>query len=301
MSVILPVKHFCTKCGWAYEEHNSIVYQSCQRCGKLEKETLSLTENLDDLLDLSAEPTTLSTALPHISPGPPPLSSPSPQAYPRDHGMSLPPQESSIAIEELEQKDVTQTIEPSFQNVCKPFKQYKSIKNINRRSRAYSRQFVVSVNNFSAEPTDAVNVRPLVNNIVDLVKKCYESKDSSGYEELVILLAREKRTGTAWKEIADETIMELIINEVKVFYFVQALIHTFKISEYDFGNFIATPPDQGTMSLIEEALCHECMPLFMELLQLKREILGGVLESNDVPAEAQEKILFLLRQQKTGE
>merc|ERR1719193_1557276 len=142
-----------------------------------------------------------------------------------------------------------------------------------------------------------MNARPLVNNIVDLVIECYEGKPS-GYAELENLLAKEKRKGTTWQEIADETIMELIINEVKVFYFAQALIHIFDISKYDFGNFISTPPDQGTMSLIEEALCHDSMPLFIELLQLERDILSGVLESKDVPSEAQEKIILLLSQQQ---
>jgi len=295
MSVILPVEHFCLRCGWAYEGDNLLVLEDCQRCGKLEKAALLISEPSEKFRALAVEPITVSSALPKVFVGPPPLSSPSPKVYPREHGMSLPPQQSAIPAEESKEKDIGQTVVPSLENVCKPFKKYKSIKNINRRSRAYSRQFVDSVN--FAGPTE-VYARPIVNKILDLVKKCYKSKDS--YEEMETILAKEQRKGSAWKEIADETIMELIINEVKVFYFAQALIHTFKISKFDFGIFIATPPDQGTMSLIEEALCHNSMPLFVDLLQKEGDILSGVLESKDVPAQAQEKIISLLSQLKSG-
>jgi len=295
MSVILPVEHFCLRCGWAYEGDNTLVLDDCRRCGKLEKAALLISQPSEKFRALTVEPITVNSALPKVWSSPPPLSSPSPEVYPREYGMSLPPQQSAIAIEEFGQKDIRQTVIPSLQNVCKPFKKYKSIKNINRRSRAYSRQFVASVN-FPGPPE--VSARPLVKNIVDLASKCWKSKDS--YEEMGILLVKEQQKGTAWKEIADETIMELIINEVQVFYFAQALIRTFKISKCDFGNFIATPPDQGTMSLIEEALCHDSMPLFVELLKQERDILSGVLESKDVPAEAQEKIILLLSQLKSG-
>jgi len=297
MSVILPVEHFCLRCGWAYEGDDSLILEDCRRCGKLEKAALLISEPSEKFRALAVEPITVNSALPKVFVGPPPLSSPSPKVYPREHGMSLPPQHSVIPAEKSQEKDIGQKVVPSIENVCKPFQKYKSIKNINRRSRAYSRQFVASVN--FAGPTE-IYARPIVNKLVDLVTKCYKSKDS--YEEMETILAKEQRNdGSLWKAIADETIMELLINEVNIFYFAQALIHTFKISKYDFGNFIATPPDKGTMSLIEEALCHDSMPLFLDLLQKEGDILSGVLESKDVPAEAQEKIILLLRQQKSSE
>jgi len=292
MSVILPVKWFCTVCGWAYSRDDS---SKCRRCGHQKTESLSLYEPPEDFLDPISEPLMLKSAIFDKPFGPPPLMSPSPKAYPREHGIALPHQLSPRGFEELEQKDIGKICAPKFQNVCKPFKRFRSMSKSNRMSRAYSRQFLASVN-FGEGPSDhLVNARPLVNNIVNLVEKCYESKDSSGYEEMQLLLRTERQKGTPWQEIADETIMELIINELRIFYFAKALIKAYNVSTYDFGNFISAPPDKGTMSLIEEAVCHNSMTLFVDLLQMG-DVLSGVLESKDVPAEAQEKILLLLNQ-----
>jgi len=287
MSVILPVEQFCLGCGWAYEQDKSSI---CRRCGQ---ETLSVPEIPENFLD-TCEPIILDSAILDDTFGPPPLMSPSPKVYPREHGLSLPHAPSPRDSDESDQKDEAVTaVVSKLQRACKPFKRFKSMSKANRRSRAYSKQFIESVNFAAGSSEQIVNARPLINNIVSLAEQCYESKDSSVLEEMEHILTLEKQKGSSWQEIADEAIMELIINELKIIYFAKPLMKAYGITTHEFGHFISTPLDRGTMSLMEEAVCHDSMSLFVEILQIG-DVLSGVLESKDVPAEAQEKIIALL-------
>merc|ERR1719193_2427902 len=98
----------------------------------------------------------------------------------------------------------------------KNFKQ--KLKNVNRRSRAYSRQFVmhVMIRNEMSIPEPVIeedfgaNARPVVKTIVELAQQYLIDKSELVMENLRDALEQEKLQGTAWRDIADETIMELI-------------------------------------------------------------------------------------------
>merc|ERR1719499_651978 len=155
---------------------------------------------------------------------------------------------------------------------------FKNKLNANRRSRCISRNFVMHVMNRNEgvnipepvieEEEIGLVARPVVKKIVDIVQK--RKTDDARQVSIAIgeILQKEKANGTPWREIADETIMELIIHEVNAYSFILALISTYAIAAYDVGRFFATPPDEGTMSLIEEAVCQDSMDLFDEVLKL---------------------------------
>merc|ERR1719233_960388 len=165
--------------------------------------------------------------------------------------------------------------------------------NANRRSRCYSRTFVMHVMNRNEgvsipepviEEEVGLTARPVVRKIVDIAQKIRTDDGQKVSVAIGNVLQKEKGEGTPWREIADETIMELIIREVNGYNFVLALISIYAISAYDVGRFIATPPDEGTMSLIEEAVCQDTLDLFDEVLKLD-SVMQGVLECEDLSDE----------------
>jgi len=176
-------------------------------------------------------------------------------------------------------------------------KKNKKLKNVNRRSRVYSWQFVknvVSSKNDLAIPDPVMEekqsqARPVVNLIVKLLQE-YKTNDDS----IEKLLLQERLLGTPWREIADETIVELILEGVNALQFINALINAYGLPPSDVGLFLATPHDEGTMSLIEEAVCQDSLDLFFEVLKMDDNLLKGVLECKETTEFVEKEISDLL-------
>jgi len=174
-------------------------------------------------------------------------------------------------------------------------KSVKPVKNIDRtkkRSRAFDRQFVLKLGKETAPE------RSVVNTLVDLSLN-YKSESAKVIDALEKILTVERMKESKWRDIADETIIELIVNDVNVFNFVSALIRTYSIDTYEFGQFIATPYDKDTMSLIEEAVCQESIELFLQTLRMDQDLQRGVLECKDVVDGVRKEIFDLLDRSST--
>jgi len=183
-------------------------------------------------------------------------------------------------------------------------KKNKKLKNVNRRSRVYSWQFVKNVNSKSdlSIPDPVVEeksqARPVVLLIVKLLQESDEGTEDDSIEKL---LAQEKLLGTPWREIADETIVELILDGVNAYQFIIALINAYNIPPSDVGLFLATPHDEGTMSLIEEAVCQDSLGLFFEVLKMDNDLLKGVLECKETTEFVEKEISDLLNDMGNNE
>jgi len=177
-----------------------------------------------------------------------------------------------------------------------PLKKNNQNKHVNRRSRAYSWQFVHNVILPKKIPAPVVEeqiqiqARPAVKEIMKLVSET-GNESSSAIEEV---LREEKRQGTSWREIADETIMELILKSIDAFQFISILTKAYDIQPSDVGLFLATPPDAGTMSLIEEAVCQQMLGLFYDVLKMDTSLLKGVLSCKDTTQQVEKAIFELL-------
>merc|ERR1719204_2161204 len=123
----------------------------------------------------------------------------------------------------------------------------KKLKNVNRRSRVYSWQFVKNVVNSKSDlsiPEPVMEekqpqARPVVNLIVKLLQD-YKTDEGTKDDSIEKLLAQEKLLGTPWREIADETIVELILEGVNALQFIIALINAYGLPPADVGLFLAT-------------------------------------------------------------
>jgi len=177
-----------------------------------------------------------------------------------------------------------------------PTKKNNQNKHVNRRSRAYSWQFVHNVILPKKIPAPVIEeqiqiqARPAVKQIMKLVSGI-DNESSSAIEEILL---DEKRLGTSWREIADETIMELILKGVDAFQFISILAKAYDIPLSDVGLFLATPPDEGTMSLIEEAVCQHMLGLFYEVLKMDISLLKGLLSCKDTTTQVEKAIFELL-------
>jgi len=180
----------------------------------------------------------------------------------------------------------------------------KQQKHVTRRSRAYSWQFVKNVVTqkdlsipapvIEEQPPMQAEARPVVNSIVELAPQFKTSDGVLATDAIEKILASEKQLGTTWREIADETIMELILKGLNAFNFIVALINAYDIQPYDVGLFLATPPDEGTMSLIEEAVCQELLELFREVLTMDDRLLKGLLECRETTEQVEKEIHDML-------
>merc|ERR1719410_2340265 len=139
------------------------------------------------------------------------------------------------------------------------------------------------------------SVRAVVRKIVEMTPLMKTDDGVLVVDAIEKLLTMEKLRGTKCLEIADEVYMELIIAEVNGYNFVAALLNVFEVSFEDFGLFLATPPDEGTMSLLEEAVCQESLDLFYEVLKMGDDaVLKGVLTCKDLPDEVRQEVLALM-------
>jgi len=167
--------------------------------------------------------------------------------------------------------------------------------NADRRSRCFSRSFAtqvisplgVMISEQINEEEIGLNAAPAVRKIVELSQNSGAEDDEKVFAGISNILRQEKAKPTPWREIADETIMELIIHDVNGWNFVRALISIYGVDTYDLGMFMATPPDEGTMCLIEEVLCQESLDLFEKVLKLDR-VLHGALECDDLCNEVKD-------------
>jgi len=181
-------------------------------------------------------------------------------------------------------------------------KRNKKLKNVNRRSRVYSWQFIKGVmqnNGLSNIPEPVMEekqnqARPAVNLIIKLLAENNTGDSMQAVNSIEKLLAQEKLLGTPWREIADETTVELILEGVNALQFIIALIKAYDIPPSDVGLFLATPHDEGTMSLIEEAVCQDSLDLFLEVLKMDDNLLKGVLECKDTTEFVEKEISDLL-------
>ena len=187
-------------------------------------------------------------------------------------------------------------------------KKNKKLKNVNRRSRVYSWQFVKNVVNSKSDlsiPEPVMEekqpqARPVVNLIVKLLQE-YKTDEGTKGDSIEKLLAQEKLLGTPWREIADETIVELILEGVNALQFIIALINAYGLPPADVGLFLATPHDEGTMSLIEEAVCQDSLDLFFEVLKMDNNLLKGLLDCKDTTEFVQKEIADLLNDMGNNE
>jgi len=195
------------------------------------------------------------------------------------------------------EKDSKNSADVKFFPFRKDVNVFQKMKNANRRSRCLSRTFTTNVISplgvsvpFSIKEEDMeYSTSPAVREIVELIEKNREGNGDKIIFAIENILSKEKSKGTSWREIADETIMELIIHDVNGYSFVQALIRTYNISAYEVGKFIATPLDEETMSLLEEATLQENLELFDEILKTKG-VMQGALECAELSDEVR-KIL----------
>merc|ERR1719510_1926233 len=139
------------------------------------------------------------------------------------------------------------------------------------------------------------SVREVVRKIVELTPQYKTENGVLVVDAIEKLLTMEKLRGTKCLEIADEVYMELIIAEVNGYNFVAALLNCYEMPFEDFGLFLATPPDEGTMSLLEEAVCQESLDLFYEVLKMGKDaVLKGVLSCKELPEEVRQEVLDLM-------
>jgi len=176
-------------------------------------------------------------------------------------------------------------------------------KHVNRRSRVYSWQFVNNVimpNNDLLRPAPVieeqvqVQARPAVKEIMKCMQMFISRNGKGSVAAIEEILLEEKRLGTPWREIADETIMELILKGVDAFKFISSLIKAYDIPPSDVGLFLATPPDEGTMSLIEEAVCQNMLGLFRGVLRMDVSLLKGLVSCKDTTEQVELEIFELL-------
>jgi len=261
---ILPVSDVCVKCGWACSS------VPCGRCGF--NETEDLKENVIPLPDDKAFLNSVNLQPPSYN-------------YTKNKFLT-----------------------GNYKMGAMVEKNSQKLRNGNRRSRALSRQFVnkvvVSKTSIAVPmPVLAENVgvwaRPVVNSIVELTSHHKTEDGTLSVDAIEKLLLQEKLQGTPWREVADETIMELILNGLEGSNFIAALVNAYDISTYDVGLFLATPPDEETMSLIEELVCHDSLDLFQKVLSTDENLLQGVLQSKDTTEEVQKVIFNVLNDKKT--
>merc|ERR1719410_1107644 len=139
------------------------------------------------------------------------------------------------------------------------------------------------------------SVRAVVRKIVEMTPLMKTDDGVLVVDAIEKLLTMEKLKGVSCLEIADEVYMELIIAEVNGYNFVAALLNVYEMSFQDFGLFLATPPDEGTMSLLEEAVCQESLDLFYEVLKMgDNAVLKGVLGCKELPEEVRQEVLDLM-------
>jgi len=286
---IAPVKQYCTQCGWADEVTAA---GNCPRCGASTFEELALR---DPPADGTGQPATTADS-----------SAPQPPVPPLENdGGGVVAQAGDEAKQAADPKATE-----LFTGARPPGGVKKKLLNVNRRSRAYSRQFVMKVANEAGaagdggvggvEPAAGIaeedpSVRPVVRKIVELTPQYQTDEGVLVVDALEKLLTVEKLKGTKCLEVADEVYMELIINEVNGYNFVAALLNVFEVSFEDFGLFLATPPDEGTMSLLEEAVCQESLDLFYEVLKMGKDgVLKGVLSCKELPEEVRQEVLDLM-------
>jgi len=174
---------------------------------------------------------------------------------------------------------------------------FKRTKSTARRSRCFSRTFAMNVTNplgiVVPEPLQSEEIfstSQLARDIVRLTRNKATEDVEKVFLKISHMLRKEKAKGTIWKRIADETIMELIIFDINVYNFARALISAYGVSAYSIGRFLATPPDEETISLIEEAICQDSLSLFEELLQLNG-VMRGLLECQELREEARKILL----------
>jgi len=184
-----------------------------------------------------------------------------------------------------------------------PSKKNNLHKHVNRRSRVLSWQFVNNVITLKndllipapvVEEQIQVQARPVVKEIMKCMPMFTSRNGKGSFAAIEELLLEEKRLGTPWREIADETIMELILKGVNAFTFISSLIKAYDILPSEVGIFLATPPDEGTMSLIEEAVCQNMLGLFRGVLRMDVSLLKGLVSCKDTTEQIEKEIFELL-------
>jgi len=276
----IPVLYFCSSCGWAIRDIDS----TCRRCEDPNQKKTSMRRPIfGKNTGISGNGT--------------------PTGYPPEE-LGIERFDNSGYLPEPDGLEKKSSFNNTIGNesTIKHKKFNKKLKNLNRRSRAYSRQFVMHVmtrNEISVPATvreDDFQADPIVNKIVQLAQRYRREKSELVLEDLEKILHNERLKGTTWQDIADKTIVELIINEIDALHFVAVLMNVYGISYYDFGRFLSTPPDEGTMSLIEEAVCQDLLDLFYDVLKMDRQVLRGVLNCNDVSLEVRDVLLSIIEQ-----
>jgi len=269
-----PVLYFCSSCGWATQDIDS----ACRRCPNQKKTSMQ-------------RPIFTSNSGNETASG----------YYPEPDGTEkLETLGHQTAWDEIEKKAPFYDSLANEKTIKRKFN--KKLKNVNRRSRAYSRQFVMHVmtrNEISVPETvreDEFETDPSVRKIVELAQQYRKNKSELVLEDLERVLVQERIKGRSWRDIADSTIVELIINEVDALHFAAVLMNVYGISYYDFGRFLSTPPDEGTMSLIEEAVCQDLLDLFYDVLKMDRQVLRGVLDCNEISLEVRDVLLSIIEQ-----
>jgi len=332
---VIPVRYFCKVCGWA-SGSNLKPLDGCGRCGVIEPEQLLVPNKSSNiqLLDEQEDPIVQGAMMDSIgvevSPAQvlPTQGSSSAAASKLDrpkikkvlgpeekispHNFASPAPAFTISLDQVKKNTmadpnlVGNMNNPKFlidDNKMGDFKPNNRQQHVNRRSRAYSWQFVknvvnqkndLAIPNAVLEEPAHIEARPVVKSIVDLVPM-YRTKDGTlSCDAIENILTQEKLQGTLWREIADETIMELILNGLSAVNFIVALINAYDIPVSDVGLFLATPPDEGTMSLIEEAVCQDSLDLFLEVLRMDEKLLKGLLECKDTTEQVHKEIFDLL-------
>jgi len=329
---VIPVHFFCKVCGWA-SGSNLKPLSGCGRCGIIEVMQLVVPNKGAPIVQgAMMESTGMSPV--QVLPTPSSNSAAAPTLdRPKKIKKVLGPEEKispdnfaspapafTISLDQVKKNTAADpnwqgnTNNPKFhiddKKVQDPKPNNKKLKHVNRRSRAYSWQFVKNVvnpkndlaipNPVLEEPAN-MQARPVVKRIVELVPMYGTINGPLASDVIEKLLTQEKEQGTPWREIADETIMELILNGLSAFNFIVALINAYNIPTSDVGLFLATPPDEGTMSLIEEAVCQESLDLFLEVLKMDQKLLKGLLECKDTTEQVHREIFDLLNDMGAAE
>jgi len=319
------VRFFCKVCGWA-SGSNLKPPSGCGRCGIIEPMQL-VVPNIEAPIVQGAmmESTGLSPV--QVLPTPSSNSAAAPTLdRPKKMKKVLGPEEKispdnfaspapafTISLDQVKKNTVAdpnwegKMNNPKFhiddKKVQDPKPNNKQLKHVNRRSRAYSWQFVknvvnpkndLAIPNPVIEEPASTQARPVVKKIVELVPMYRTKKGTLAVDVIENLLTQEKLKGTPWREIADETIMELILNGISALNFIIALINAYDIPTSEVGLFLATPPNDGIMSLIEEAVCQESLDLFLEVLKMDQNLLKGLLLCEDTTEQVHREIFDLL-------
>jgi len=284
----------------------------CGRCGVIEREELAVSRKLiskPDIEEKRAYPNVLgSTIAPPKVEKKKGLLQPEEKLSPESFA-SKPPSSKMIEnkvkkrleVEDNEKSNIS--IDNSTETSIA--KNSQNFLKLNRTSRMLSRNFVnkvvmsnkdfaIPISVSTCEENLGVQVRPVVNSIVELVPLYVTEDGTPAVDAVENILKQERLRGTPWREIADETIMELIVYGLNIFNFVVALVNAYDIPTYDVGLFLATPPDEGTMSLIEEAVCQELLNLFQEVILMDDNLLKGILECKDLTNQVQKDIFNLI-------